>query len=536
MSPSGRVKNDTEDEHTSLVMHTTAQSAPSCNAELRAWYSYDWASSVFPALGIALFIPLFMLELTRQAAGCGDDRDPCDKFLSVGPFKLRPASVFLNSLSLSVFVQTITFITAGALADYGILRNTLLSFFAVIGSVACMCFVFVVSPDSWWVAALLLLVSNVSSGLCSVFYNSFLPLLVRFHPKLQQFRASNSSTFKDPTTQLENDTQYARVHEQMSDHISKTGSTAGFSASFILLVASVVLISLDSSMDGLRTVLFLTGLWWCVFSRWSAWRLKRRPGPPLPQGKRYLSIGWVKAYRTFAEAKQLPNTMKYLLSYFLFSDAISTLSHVAIVFGVEELKMTTQGLILLAVEVPLLAVVGNFLFVHLQNKWGVRPITMLKRHLWFLSLIPCYAFMGLFLPFGLVYPFEIYILGLIYGLNLGSSLSYARTVYADLIPHGHEAQFFSLYAITDRGSSWIGPLICSVIFDLTNSMRMGMSFLLFSFFAAIWLLNRVDVEEGRLHAQAYTVVEVERSNAVNVVELSLSQSRTWLAENSRSTQ
>lgn len=49
----------------------------------------------------------------------------------------------------------------------------------------------------------------------------------------------------------------------------------------------------------------------------------------------------------------------------------------------------------------------------------------------------------------------------------------ARGRYADLTLPGKEAEFFALYEITDRGSSWLGPLVAGAILqsaaeDYTN--------------------------------------------------------------------
>jgi UMF1 family MFS transporter len=37
-------------------------------------------------------------------------------------------------------------------------------------------------------------------------------------------------------------------------------------------------------------------------------------------------------------------------------------------------------------------------------------------------------------------------------------------VFSDLVIPGKEAEFFALYEITDKGSSWLGPLAVGEIF------------------------------------------------------------------------
>lgn len=43
-----------------------------------------------------------------------------------------------------------------------------------------------------------------------------------------------------------------------------------------------------------------------------------------------------------------------------------------------------------------------------------------------------------------------------------------------MVPEGSEGQFYSLYQVTDRGSSWLGPLIVTTVVQATNSLRLAL--------------------------------------------------------------
>ena len=49
---------------------------------------------------------------------------------------------------------------------------------------------------------------------------------------------------------------------------------------------------------------------------------------------------------------------------------------------------------------------------------------------------------------------------------------------AQFTPHGYEAQFFGLYEITDKGSSWIGPLMFALVSNVAT-MRWALVYILF---------------------------------------------------------
>ena len=54
---------------------------------------------------------------------------------------------------------------------------------------------------------------------------------------------------------------------------------------------------------------------------------------------------------------------------------------------------------------------------------------------------------------------------------MGGLSSYCRSFFGLLIPPGSEAAFYALYAITDKGSSAVGPAVVGVIVDATGQPR-----------------------------------------------------------------
>ena len=39
------------------------------------------------------------------------------------------------------------------------------------------------------------------------------------------------------------------------------------------------------------------------------------------------------------------------------------------------------------------------------------------------------------------------------------------------VPRGRESAFFGIYAISERGTSWLGPIVFGLVAQLTNSYR-----------------------------------------------------------------
>jgi UMF1 family MFS transporter len=72
-----------------------------------------------------------------------------------------------------------------------------------------------------------------------------------------------------------------------------------------------------------------------------------------------------------------------------------------------------------------------------------------------------------------------------------------------LIPKGKEAQYYSFYEVSDRGTSWIGPLIFGLVNQLTGSLRPAILSLIFFFIMGLIILPFVNVQKGMAEVKKY---------------------------------
>jgi UMF1 family MFS transporter len=82
------------------------------------------------------------------------------------------------------------------------------------------------------------------------------------------------------------------------------------------------------------------------------------------------------------------------------------------------------------------------------------------------------------------------------GLVMGGSQALSRSLYSQLIPAGREAEYFGLYEIGDKGTSWLGPLLFGLVFQLTGSYRLGVVSLLVFFVVGLLLLAFVPMRRA----------------------------------------
>jgi UMF1 family MFS transporter len=86
---------------------------------------------------------------------------------------------------------------------------------------------------------------------------------------------------------------------------------------------------------------------------------------------------------------------------------------------------------------------------------------------------------------------------------MGGSQAISRSLFAQMIPNGKEAEFFSFYEISERGTSWIGPLVFGLANQLFLNLRPAIFSLIIFFVAGLILLPFVNVDKAVSDAKNY---------------------------------
>jgi UMF1 family MFS transporter len=195
----------------------------------------------------------------------------------------------------------------------------------------------------------------------------------------------------------------------------------------------------------------------------------RAPAHPLPPGASVLTVGFRELGNTFRELIRLPHTARYLLGYLFYNDGIQTVIGLASVFFAQEL-FVSQGkevdqsfLIGLILMVQFVAFGGALLFERVAGAIGAKNAILISLVIWSAVVIYAYAFFHTIA--------EAWGMGVVIALVLGGSQALSRSLFSRMIPRNREAAFFGIYEISERGTSWIGPLIFGIVVQATNSYR-----------------------------------------------------------------
>lgn len=416
------------------------------------WYFYDWANSAFATSVVTVFLGPYLTAIATSAADAGGFVHP----LGVA---IRAGSIFPFAVSISVALQAFVLPVLGAIADYSHLKKQLLGICAYIGAFATVS-LFFVQGNQYLLGVALFIIANLSFGASIVFYNAYLPDI-----------ASDAER----------------------DRVSSQGWALGYLGGGLLL-ALHLLLYLRADAFGLteglavRIGIASAGLWWALFTIIPMLTLRRRQSlKRLPAGERYLTIGFKQLWHTLKAMPSVPHTLIFLVAYLFYNDGIQTVNSLAAQFGSEELKLGQQTLIGAILLVQFIAFFGALLFGYLARLMSAKRAVILSLVIWTGVVICAYAFVQ---PGA---PWQFFLLGSVIAIVLGGSQALSRSLFSRMIPRGRESEYFSLYEVSERGTSWLGPALYGVAFQLTGSYRVAILSVIVLFLIGLMILTRVDV-------------------------------------------
>ena len=487
----------------------TTTLAPNDKREIFGWAMYDWANSAFSTTVVTVFLGPYLTAITKAAA----DANGLVYLLN---YPIKFDSYFTFLISASVLLQVTFLPILGALADYSHVRKQLMQVFAIIGSVSTI-LMFFITPGGHWFAGVLFLIANIAFGASMVFYNSYLPSI---------------------------------ASEDRRDAISSYGWAMGYMGGGLLLLLNLIVfllkdkLGLDGNMVA-RISLASAGVWWLGFSFFTFFRLRPRHAMrPLPVGENYFTIGFkqlsdlmefprstvtilmmlpliiplllllrlpiwiallpgagpitVMVIFMVKKSRTLPEAMKFLAAYLLYNDGVQTVISISAIFAANELGMESTQLILVILMIQFVAFVGALGFGKMAEKIGAKQAILVSLVIW--SGVTIYAFAGMksmAIVMGIQQrQLEFWALGFVLALVLGGSQALSRSLFAQMIPADQEAEFYSFYEISERGTSWLGTFTFGVVNQVFNSLRLGILSVIFFFIAGLILLPFVNVAKA----------------------------------------
>lgn len=426
--------------------------------EILGWTMYDWANSAFSTTVVTALLGPYILALASAS----------EQPLVILGVTIEPAAIFPFASSLSVLLQVLFLPILGTIADYTNLKKRMMLTFAYVGGLATT-LLFIIQADmpglgtngAVLLGSLFFIIANLCFGAAIVFYNAYLPDIAT--PDLR-------------------------------DTISSRGFAFGYLGGGLLLLVNLGLISfMEDTGLAVRISLASAGIWWLIFTYlFPQQRLVvREAARQLPKNETLFSHGIKQIRHTLHELRTLyPETLRYLLAYLIYNDGIQTVIVVSTAFAADELGVETSNLLLLVLMIQFMAFGGAFLFGWIAGKIGAKRAIMASLVIWSALVIFAYA--------ALQTETQLFVMGAVLAMVLGGSQALSRSLFSQMIPADHEAEYFGFYEISERGTSWLGPLAFGLAVQLTGSQRSAIVSLIIFFIVGLALLSRINVKKAMI--------------------------------------
>jgi UMF1 family MFS transporter len=441
-----------------MASQTIAPEAPIYSKrEQRGWYFYDWANSAFASTVVTLFFGPYITSIAKAGA------DAAGNIYPLG-IQVDARSYWGYLVSLSVVTQVIVLPLLGAVADYSPRKKTLMAVLAYLGAAATAAMYFL-QGDRYMLGGALFLFANLTFGASIVVYNSFLP-------------------------------DIAPPEER--DAVSSRGWGIGYLGGGLLLALNLLLylkakdIGISEAL-AVRISLSSAGIWWALFTIIPLLTMRNRaPLRRVKPGENYVLNGFRELFHTLAEMRNYPQTLTFLVAYLVYNDAIQTVITLATQFGNDELKIPMSKLTMAILMVQFVAFAGAIGFNYVANWIGAKRAVMVALVVWTGVLIAMYA--------SVTTTVQFFIMAAIVAIIMGGSQALSRSLFSQMIPKGREGEYFSVYEISDKGTSWLCPLLFGLALQFTKSYRVAILSLIVFFVIGLILLAKVDVRRAAMES------------------------------------
>lgn len=415
-----------------------------------AWCLFDFANSSFTTVALTAFGGPFFV-----GAWVGDRK------IALGPLTLGGSSLWGLTLGTSMLAATLLSPWLGHRADRlhhvhrywaasvaGCVMPTALLAFLVTAKLAVSTAVF-----GWYMLAVCAAyaLANLAYEVGYVFYNAFLPALER---------------------------------EDRLGRLSGYGWALGYLGGLGCLAVVRPWMPADyqslshSELNSAGAVFALVAVWYGVFAL-PALLVLRRVRTSQAQAREPTFTFSETAQHLIATIRQYPKIGWFLLTYFLYTDAVTTVIDFTGVFTHQVLGFSPKDNVSLFLILNVVAAPSTFAFGHLNDRLGCARTVRLLLVLWLVVVV------------GIVTTqtrTQFWVFATLAATILGSIQATSRTWMAQLAPPDRQGEFMGLMTLSGKASAVIGPMVYGLFADSLGHRSAMMA--IGSFFLLAWVFSR----------------------------------------------
>lgn len=425
-----------------------------------AWYLYDFGNSAYAAVVLlAIFSQYYKEGVVDPVLGIGEG-----------------SRLWGLAVGIAMLTVAITAPILGSIADYSAFKKRFLFWYTALACVFTSLLFFVGRGD-WLLGMILFIFAEIGYRSAQVFYNALLPEIA--------------------------------APEEMAE-VSGNGWAVGSAGGIICLGIVLALILTDKSGNGLavRLAFPITGIFWALSSYPAfAWITEQAEAQPLPAGMTYFSLARQRTGEMFRKVRNYREYLKFIAAFLIYNDGIIMALEFAAIIGAVLYGMPTEALIVFMLMVQGASVIGAYFFGWLAKRITSKQSLLIS--LVMMTAVVIWMFFNQTLT-------GFYIIGGIAGFALTGVQSVSRTMAGLFAPPGQSGEFYGVFAIAGRGSSFIGPTVYGFLAtgvarrliasgtnpDLADQMGQKSGILAIAVFLVIGLIVLLAVNEKKGREQA----------------------------------
>ncbi|MEO6541465.1 MAG: MFS transporter [Ferruginibacter sp.] len=415
---------------------------------LNGWAMYDWANSVYNLVITTTFFPAYYAAVTSLKNFPEGISFMGRRFVNT---ELKDYVLALGFLVIAILSPILS-----SIADYKGNKKNFMRFFCYMGAVSCS-LLFFFNKDHVTLGLMCFMFAGIGFYGSQVFYNSYLPEIAA---------------------------------EKDMDRISAKGYTMGYIGSVLMqLIGFALVMTMEDKGLALTITFLLVGIWWVGFAQITFSRL-----PSSPKGERkaktnVLVNGFHELKIVWQQVKKMPVLKRFLTAFFFYSMGVQTVMLVAIDFGIKELKLADDKLIITAVIIQLVAIAGAVMMSKLSALYGNIKVLIFTVLLWIGVCITGYF---------ITTEVHFYILASLVGLVMGGIQSLSRSTYSKLMPETKDtASFFSFYDVTEKIAIVIGLFTFGIIEGISSIRESILSLVVFFVLGLLFLLFTNNAQKNK---------------------------------------
>ncbi|MBL41176.1 MAG: MFS transporter [Rhodospirillaceae bacterium] len=388
-----------------------------------SWALYDWANQAFFTLIITF---VFATYVSNSVANSIDEG----------------TAMWGTAISISFFTVAILAPILGAISDKKGNLKPWIGFFTYLCVISTALLWFIEPKNEYlFIALILVAIANFGGEFATVFYNALL------------------------------------TEVSSKNNIGKISGWAwglGYAGGILCLVISLVFFVLPdtppfgldkTNSEEIRVTALLVAIWFAIFSTPLFLFTKDRKQTTVSY-KSAISDGLKSTISTIKNFSKLGEVGRFLIARMIYTDGINTVFVMGGIYAAGTFGMDFQEILIFGILINVTAGIGAAVFAWIDDYIGSKKTIIIS----LLALIVL-GTLGCIVESKDLF----YLIGAGLGIFIGPIQSSSRSLMARLTPDNKKAEFFGLYSLSGKITTFLGPLVFGWVTILLGSQRYGMA-------------------------------------------------------------